>query len=292
MANVIVDNAEMRNGSCSVSSSNGIPVLNETYHLLVKADSLDRSRIEILYDTPGLPQVGITTSAYGSALCKSVNATRRERNPLYWDVTCVFSSEVDEGSQDPGNPSTQDPEIWVPVYETKFERLQEVVTADKDGDPIANSAGQPFSSGLTIGRFIPVWELFQFESAAVTDEILIARNETVNSTTFRGRAAKTLLLTIITSKIGYYYGSLRRLTQYSLKYNSKKWTHKRLDTGTVYKALNEDTFEFELKPYFDKDERTIINGPLNGSGEKQADGEPPHVLEFDLYEPISFSFLR
>jgi hypothetical protein len=260
--------------------------------LLVKADSLDRSRIEILYDTPGLPQVGITTSAYGSAICKSVSATRRDRNPLYWDVACVFSSEVDEGSQGPGNPGTQNPEEWALIYETKFERLQEVVTADKNGDPIANSAGQPFSSGLTIGRFIPVWEVFKFESVAVTDEILIARNETVNSASFRGRAAKTLLLTIVTSKVASYYGAPRRLTLYSLKYNSKKWTHKRLDTGTVYKVTNEDTLQFELKPYLDKDERTIINGPLNGSGEKQADGEPPHVLEFDLYEPISFSFLQ
>lgn len=284
MASWIVGNSEKRDGSCSVSSSNGMPVLNETYSFIVRTDDKDTSRISVLYETPNLPRVGQTFSAYGQAICKNVNAVRRADNPLLWDVTCTFSSEVDEG-QDQQDPSSA-PEEWVPIRETKFERLQENVSKDRNGDVIANSAGQPFQTGLTIARFIPIWEFWQFEPATVSDEALIARNETVNNAIFKGREAKSLLLTIVSSKIGFYYGNRRRLTQYSLKYNSKLWTHKRADVGTVYLESGVQ------KPYLSGDPETVILGGLDGSGAKVAPGDPPALLEFDIYEEISFSFLR
>ena len=284
MASWIKDGTQARPGSCSVSSSNGMPVLNENYHYIVLTDDKTTSRLAVLYGTPGLPKVGQTVSAFGYAVCKNVDANRRADNPLIWDVTAAFSSEVEEG-QDTQNPES-DPTVWVPIYETKFERLQEVVTKDQSNVSIANSAGQPFQVGLTVGRFIPVWEFYQFEPDTVTDEQIIDRNETVNSGSFKGRAAKSLLLTILSSRVGYYYGNRRRLTQYSLKYNKKLWTHKRLDVGTVYLSSG------QLKPYLDSDGRTVILGGLNGSGAKVTPGNPPATLEFDLYPSISFSFLR
>jgi hypothetical protein len=206
-----------------------------------------------------------------------------EQNPFYWTVTGSFSSAVEDRQtiQDP----TVDPQTWVPIYETKFERLQEVVTRDKSDVSIANSAGQPFSNGLTISRFIPVWEFFQIEPP-ISDEALISRNETINETTFKGREAETLLLTVMSSVVGYYFGRPRRLTQYSLRYNKRKWTHKRLDIGTAYKVST------ELMPYTDK-HGNVINGGLNGSGAKVATGLPPAVLEFDMYDQLNFNtFLR
>jgi hypothetical protein len=138
-----------------------------------------------------------------------------------------------------------------------------------------------------------VWEFYLFESSSLTDEELADRNETVNEGQFRQRAEKTLLLTVLNSKIGTYYGQRRRLTLYSLKYNKRKWTHKRVDAGTGYKAEDpENPFVEILKPYMDNDERTVINGNLDGEGHKLASGQPLHVLEFDIYDPISFSFLR
>jgi hypothetical protein len=281
LANEII--GEKREGQAAIRSAGGMPVLDETYHFLVKADNKNNSRINIL-STPGLPIVGVTMSAFGISVCKGKTAVRRDDQSLYWDVTCEFSSEVEErqSNQNPGS----NPETWVPIYETKFERLQEVVTKDKDGTAIANSAGQPFESGLTISRFIPVWEFFQIEPATVSDETIIDRNETVNSTSFKGRAAKTLLLTVNSSVIGFYYGQRRRLTQYSIKYNSRKWTNKRLDLGTVF--LNSGVH----KPYEDSEGNVILGG-LNGSGAKVTVGSPPAVLEFDMFSEISFSsFLR
>jgi hypothetical protein len=196
---------------------------------------------------------------------------------------CEFSSQVDE-SQSNQDPST-DPSEWIPIYETKFERISENVSKDIDGDAVANSAGQPFETGIILSRFIPVWEFFQFESATVTDETIIGRNEKLNNGTFRGRAEKTLLLTVMSSVVGFYYGQRRRLTQYQLKYNQRTWRHKRLDVGTVYLLNNKHEDYLSEKG-------TVMLGGLDGSGAKVAVGDAPAVLEFDIYESISFSFLR
>jgi hypothetical protein len=274
---------EQRQAQSSIRSSGGIAVLDETYHHLVRADDKTASRLSIL-GTPGVPIPGITVSSFGFAVCKSVNAVRREDQALLWDITSEFSSEVDERQS--GQDPRTDPEEWVPIYETKFERLQEHATKDQDGDAIANSAGQPFETGIIRARYIPIWEFFQLEASSVTDETVIARNETVNNATFKGRAEKTLLCTVLSSVIGFYYGSRRRLTRYAIKYNTETWLHKRLDVGTVY--LEDGRYV----PYLDS-EGNVMLGALNGGGGKAAAGDPPAVLEFDMFPAVDFSsFLR
>jgi hypothetical protein len=272
---------EGRAGQATIRSQKGTPVLEETYHYLVKAKSKDESRLSVLL-TEGLPVTGITTTESGFAVCNSKTAVRRENQLLYWDVTATFSSQVDENQND--DPES-DPTAWVPIYETKFERLQEILTKDQAGTSIANSAGQPFENGITRNRFIPIWEFWQFEPATVTDETIIERNESVNSGVFKGRAAHTLLLTVMSSVIGYYYGQPRRFTRYALRYNSANWKQKRLDVGTVYLDTGVH------KPYLDGEGNVVLGG-LNGSGAKVAVGTEPSVLEFEVYPEISFSFLR
>ena len=287
MPNTVI--GEKRDGGASIRSKNGQPILEETYSFLVKCtDSQGNpdksvSRIEVLTNTPGLPIVGESVSAYGFSVCQGLTAERREDQPHYWDATATFSSEVEE-RQSNQNPQSE-PTEWVPIYETKFERLQAVATKDQSGNAIANSAGQPFDSGIAISRFIPVWNFWQFEPATVSDETIIERNEVTNNATFRGRAVDTLLCTVDSSVIGFYYGRRLRFTQYSLRYNSETWKQKRLDVGTVYKDGT------TLKPYLD-DEGNVINGPLNGSGGKVTGGDPPAVLEFAVFPSVGFSFLR
>jgi hypothetical protein len=281
MANTFL--GEARPAQIAIRSSGGIPILDETYHYLVRAESTFVSRLSVL-GTTGVPQVGITASSFGFAVCKSVKATRREEQATLWDVVAEFSSEVDE-KQNNQDPQT-DPNFWVPIYETKFERLQEHATTDRNGDPVANSAGQPFENGIIRARFIPVWEFFQFESASLTDENILDRNEVVNNATFRGRAANTLLCTVMSSVIGFYYGSKRRLTRYALKYNKDTWLHKRLDVGTAYLDGG------DLLPYLD-DSGQVILGGLDGAGAKVTAGDPPEVLEFAMFAAVDFSsFLR
>tara|TARA_R110000868_G_C10791251_1_gene756319 strand:- start:774 stop:1049 length:276 start_codon:yes stop_codon:yes gene_type:complete len=90
----------------------------------------------------------------------------------------------------------------------------------------------------------------------------------------------------MSSVIGYYYGAARRLTKYALRYNSKTWLHKRLDVGTVYLSAGEHL------PYLDAAGNVMLGG-LDGAGAKVIAGDPPAVLEFDLYEAVAFAdFLR
>ena len=118
---------EQRPGESRIKSKGGIPVLEETFYFLVETDDVNASRLSVLA-TPGLPEPGISVSSFGNAVCSGITATRRSDQVRYWDVVAEFSSEVEEnqvgvaggggGGQDPRT----DPEQWLPVYETKFER--------------------------------------------------------------------------------------------------------------------------------------------------------------------------
>ncbi len=272
-----------RAGGFSLRTSGGLPILDETYTYIVRTTSPTEDYLQVA-TTAGLPIVNQTISPTGVGICRSKNGNFRKENPTVWDITATFSSEV-EDNQSSSDPAS-DPLVWLPVYETRSRKLQEVVTKDKSGASIANSAGQPFDTGLIITRSIPIWDFYQFESFTVTDEQVLERNETVNSIVFKGRAAKTLFCTVVSSVIGFYYGRKMRLTRYQLEYNSKKWTNKRLDVGTVYKSGT------DYLPYTDKAGNVIL-GALDGSGGKQAVGTAPAVREFDQFEEKRFQdFLR
>ena len=275
-------------GNVRLRSTNGVPVLEETYAFTVIAAAANESYASLL-NTPGLPIVGQTVSTLGLTVCNSLNGTRNPSNAFLWEFIGEFSSEVEDrqGAQNAaGDPASFDPETWVPVRETKSERITEVSLVDASGNAIANSAGQLFPSGITRTRRLPVWEFFQFESGSVTDETVWERSEVVNNATFKTKPEKTLLCVVLSSVVGFYYGQPRRLTQYQVTYNRKKWTDRRLDVGQVFLETG------ALKPYTDSEGNVILGG-LNGSGAKVAAGTAPAIREFDQFPAVSFAdFLR
>lgn len=294
MATTIKDNSTKRNGSVRVRSQNGIPKIDETYSFIVVSTLKNEDYLTVIR-TAGLPIVGLNTSPSGLGLCQSISAERREENPYYWDVTCEFSSNVQDqpgNSQNENGSPSSSPTSWIPIYETKFERIQEVCTVDADGSPIVNSAGAVFPDSVTRTRKIPIWEFYQFESASITDEEIIERSETVNETPFKGRAAKTLLLTVLNSVVGYYYGARLRFTHYQLKYKRDDWRQKRADVGYFY--LDGTTREPYLEPPPPDPDGIVILGPLDGNGEKTASvTDPPAILYFDMCPTLDFAeFLR
>lgn len=300
---------QKREGSGRVRTRGGMPVYEQSDSYLVEADSIYQTADDVIL-TPGLPLLNETPAANGFAVCRGLTATKQPNKATYWDVTAEFSSEIDEQSTGSTNITQNPPETWVPIYETKFERYQNVVTKDESGNPFVNSVGQPFDTGLTVTRHIPIWEFFQFEPATITDETIIDRSEKVNSGTYKGRAAKTLLCVVLSSVIGRYYGQLRRLTLYQLKYNKDDWRIKMLDVGTRHwNNANTATVPYNTKILssggFTADNLEVILGPLDGVGGQPAggydgatdfalmDGTEPGILNFDQYATIDFStFLR
>lgn len=268
-------------------ATNGKLVYESDYTYLVRADSAQQNRIQIIL-TPGLPIPLVTVR--DAAVCKSVDAARDEKNATLWNVKATFSSEIEEGTQQAAGPGSEpdDPTTWIPIRELQYERISEPQWQDRSYIPITNSAGQAFETAVIFTRFIPIWEFWQFDPLSVTDEIQIERNELVNEATYKGRDPDTLLLILGKSTVGFYYGHRIRLTQYFLKYNVKTWKLFIPDVGVEYLDS-----AGALKAFTDDDDPPHrILGNLDGAGGKVPSGDPPFMLEFDQYTPSDFSFLK
>lgn len=251
----------------------------------IKADTKDQDRVDVL-NTAGLPEVGVTTN--GPAVCASINAERWEANPLYWDVVANFSSNVDEDSSGAGSQGQNwgDPTAWVPIAKLAFETYQEVRLVDAAGAAIVNSAGQPFETGIAQRRTLVRYDFDQFEPATTSIDTISERNETVNDAIFKGKAVKTLLLSVREATLGFFYGYSVWRVGYSLTYKKDNWRRKRLDIGNSYLSGG------VLLPYKDSEGNRIV-GPLDGAGAKQTAGTAPAILTFDEFSTSTFAdFLR
>lgn len=280
----IIGNTEGREGRVSITRSNGRNTVRNIFYYDVLADDATQSRDQIV-QAPGLPRVGLSTDAiYGG--CVGLQATRDPLKSTLWHIEVEWSTEAEEGNQQQGDPLT-----WIPEAEIQFEVFDEVVRKDKSGTPklFVNSAKSAFETGLTIPKTILRRDFFQFEPISTTIDTIEDRNNKVNTSTYLGRAAKTLLLQVRGAKIGRYYGLRCWLVDYSMKYKADTWTLKMLDVGYSYLDGSNNR-----KPYMDDDNMTIVLGGLNGSGAKVAtQNTDPSELSFERYETTDFStFIR
>lgn len=277
---------EKRNGSAKLNQDgrSGLS-FSSTVEFLVVASDKSVSREEVLLLTPGLPIVGLL---YGPLLatCTSKSATRRTDHPLYWDVTCEFETSREQQRQDPNNPS-DNPTTWIPVFKVdSFISKPRVVTTDKSSPtkPIRNSAKQPFEEPLTVNRLLAQFSFTQFENPTQSLDDIMSRNENVNSSSFAGFGARTLLLNLTGAELGYYGGYPAWRCTYQVTYDNETHDVKLLDVGSCYLDSGDQ------KPYMDKLNQYRIVGNLNGSGAKAADAA---TLTFKVYDELDFStFIR
>lgn len=274
-----------RVGGVRLRAGRAGPVRESTRSFLVQAEAGDTE--DAIIEATGL-RIGSLT-VYG--IVKSIDANFRPERLDLWDVVIDFSTEVEDGNEE--DPERTDPTEWIPIYRTKFERLVEQFNTDASGDPVVNSAGVYIPQGITRTRYIPIWDVYQFEPPSVKDETILDRNEVVNENKFRGKAAKTLLCTVVQSEIGFYYGRKLRFTQYEIRYNKKTWQVPMADLGTQYLDTG------VLKDFIVKGGELKLGG-LDGSGAPAGgvvdgfpvDGEPA-ILFFDQFPTADFkTFLR
>lgn len=280
----VIDGVSRKRNFRLVKSRGGLQLeFDDIYRIL--ADSKSQDRIDIL-NTPNLPEVGVTTN--GPAVCSGIDANSWEANPIYWDAVASFSSNVDEDSSGAGSQgqSWGDPTTWVPIAKLAFESYSDVRLTDAAGAAQVNSAGQPFETAIAQRRTIVRYDFDQFEPATTTDDEISERNETVNDAIFKGKAVKTLLLTVREATLGLFYGYSVWRVGYSLAYKKDTWQRKRLDIGNSYLSGG------SLLPYEDSEGNRIV-GPLDGSGGKQSAGTAPAILTFDEFATSTFSsFIR
>lgn len=229
--------------------------------------------------TNGLPLPGITITTNG-ARCRSVDPVQDPKNSYVWIVKADFSTEP-LNQQTPGdNPN---PTSWIPIYTGAIETVQEVMYFDRSvpPKPYLNSAGDKFPEPLIRKKPVIVYEFDQYEDGSVTDVQIGDRNDTTNSSGFKGFATRTLRLNVTKFTRGWYFNYECVKVSYRAAYNKDTWLNKPVDVGYEYRLSSGERV---------KSPKVVF---LNTDGTKKADTAPPDALEFKELPEINFSsFLR
>lgn len=285
---------EKRTGSSAVRMDDGIGIVfSDTYEFLVEASSKETRRSQILLDTPGLPIVGFTLTENGG-ICKSKSASRNEDHPLYWEVKCEFSSEIDNQQQDPNSGDPSDPTTWIPLASIGIESHSEEATVDAEGNAIVNSARMPFDYSVNLSENITTMRFWQYEddNQSFFRTNVFKRDGVCNANDFQGFPSYTLLLNVESATFGYYYGKRCWKVEYVIKYKRSNWNVKLLDIGPMHKKNPgvDDT----LVPFRTDGDGIRYIGKLESNGGKRPDNLDPRVIErLVFYGTANFQgFLR
>jgi hypothetical protein len=237
--------------------------------------------------TNGLPLPGVTEDRDRICRCRSLNGERNEENPLLWEFTARFSSNVPEGNT--GQDATVPLEEVIPVRETLYELVNRARSIDLSGQGYTNGAGHLYNPALQVEEELPRWDFTQFDidytgsvaatstlysglssSAfafslltkadttttsgviyppgvyrniaginqfyAPTDASIYYFNGCLNSISFRGFDPFTLLLKVRSSKVGFFRGQRKRVTEYSLIFDERNHFDKPINAGPFFIA--------------------------------------------------------
>jgi len=292
MASQIIESSELRDGNGSVKAGKlQTLIFTSRYKYIVLADSKDVTREEILLLTPGLPIINLV---YGptNQKCMSKSAQRMANHALHWEVIAEFESGQEDQKQSPENPDSPDPVTWIPLFKIdSFETKQRVLYEDFDTPPkkIVNYANQPFAEPLTRTVTICSFSLVQFEDASQDINSIMDRNDTVNLSSFRGRAAKTCKLNVTGAELGYFGFFPAWRISYKVTYDPDTWETELLQVGSVFKDVADGN---KIKPYLDQTNSHRIVGKLKADGDKLGYTADPLTTKFLTYKQISFDFIR
>lgn len=264
------------------SSSEGGAEYSETITYNVMADSATTTMQEVLR-TPGLPTVNwsfIAVGPFGSAaLCISKNATQSSENARLWEVVCEFSSAARRSQQQSEEEQTTDPTTWTPQFTSFSEQIEVALFKDKNGDPIVNPVGELYAEPVMTPITIPGIRFTQYEQEWSFD-LLIERNNSVNSAEFEGRAVNELLLTVEDQKPVYKNGVFCHAIQYAIRYHPLTWRESRLRVASVY---IDGTSRLKFR---DDEGNPISQGLVNADGTK-ATSQIPDSNSFDYFDKFN-----
>lgn len=143
----------------------------------------------------------------------------------------------------------------------------------------------PTGTATNITEGTVVWDYVPVESGSVNLDQIEERCDKLNSVTFRGRPANTLLLEVRRAAIGTYYGYRRWRVEYAMKYKEETWTIEQLNMGWEYKNAAGKLVKFK-----DQDGSYFL-GKLASNGTALSDqiADDPTYEEFEGYKTIDFN---
>jgi hypothetical protein len=194
-----------------------------------------------------------------------------------------------------------DPSLWPIKVQFGGERTDRVLYFDWFGNPITNSAGDPFNPPIVIDDSRSTLIVTRNELVHSFDLTLAEMyRDSINQYTWNGFSPNTVKCGIITTT-DPQYSSAYQVYYYTVTYpfmiNRNTWIVRVLDAGMnelsgPYGPYNPYTDQFP-RAIRDRDGQPVADPwPLNGMGQKANVGDPPVVLTFDGYYVQDFTGLN
>jgi len=256
-----------------------------------------------------LPRNGSAYPTDAFALVVRIRPDQDSGDPTLWKVACDYSTEMpvaqgresqginaatgaSEATASGGDPATRQnsPLNRPPVYKVSHEQTTEIVEADKDGNAILNSAGDPYDP--------PLEDEVSYAVVTVTKNLAVVQFDwleqfvdSVNSVIWNGRAVRTCRMMAIEYEAATENGVTFWRVTFRVKIRPKKWDRKVIDrgfretvTGSANKALQDPkTGAFSAEPIL-----------LDGLGKRLGPGLPPVYFPangFRIKQEKAFSLL-
>ncbi len=215
---------------------------------------------------------------------EAVNDSDVNNAGIQWTVTVSY------GPYDAGTFG-QDPSLWPIKVSFGGERTEKVISKDRNGNPITNSAGDPFDPPITIDDSRSTMTVTRNELVSAFDLTLAELyRDKINNAEWNGFDAFTVKLGIITTSEPQY-DSNAQVYYYTVTYpftiDRKGWQKDILDSG-----CNElDAYDIP-KPIMNQGQQVSDPVPLDGSGHRLDVGGDPVYITVDAYDEIDFSGLN
>lgn len=216
------------------------------------------------------------------AVCRGRSARRGDKL-THWDIEIQWGPlEGDEEDDD-----FQENPLLRPVkYRLETETFTQLLEEDKDGNAIVNSAGKAFETPVEkeSSRMVLVAE----KNYGTLQEIInlnITYSQKVNETVYKGGQPRTFYCRQISSGelqtengVEYYRAA------FFFAWNRNTWDVKLVDQGY------EELVGGELVKIKDANDEDIVEPrPLDGAGQKLAEGEDLEFLSFKIYDEADFN---
>lgn len=241
----------------------------------------------------GLPSLGSAfvdtdgTVDYG-AYCEGAEVTEEgvENGGYQWLVRVTWGP-LDTSLFGP------DPLLWPLRVSFGGDQYERVVWFDRNGDPIRNSATDPFGEPIVVDDSRPTFVVTRNELVATFDQTLASlMSDAINDAAWNGFAAGTVKCGIIVSG-DEQYDPTNNVWYYSVKYpfavKRDGWVKEILDSGF---AELDGSSPPKPKPILNNGNPITEPAPLDGSGHRLATTGTPVTLTFDVYDTADYSIFN
>lgn len=235
----------------------------------------------VVRESVGIPRFSTyeTETEYDTfSFCKTKQAACVSADGKSWTVT------VNYGPPDNGQESPTENPLEAPLQVSwSFAQFDKTVYVTRDGEPIQNTAGVPYASGLNRDDSRPVLAIVRNE-ASFNAALAYSYRDTVNSDSFMGAGPGQVKVSNISGARQYdpNYGFFWTVS-YEFQFSAEGFEKKVASMG-----LHEKNDQGKLVPIMNGSSEATDPVHLDDKG-KAKPGGPAKVQTFKLYNETSFS---